>query len=50
MEPGASRTPSHRGPRRGPVAWLVFIFAIAATLTLMAGCVAMIYGEAFSLL
>jgi hypothetical protein len=42
--------PRHRLPRRGPLAWIVFLLAIAATLTLMAGCVALVYGEALSLL
>ncbi|GAA3735397.1 hypothetical protein [Salinactinospora qingdaonensis] len=35
-------------PRHGPVAWLVFIAAIAAVLVLVSGCMAMIYGPIFT--
>ncbi|WP_310914103.1 hypothetical protein [Lipingzhangella rawalii] len=31
-------------PRRGPVAWLVFLGALAIVLVLAGGCLAVLYG------
>ncbi|WP_269134503.1 hypothetical protein [Spiractinospora alimapuensis] len=37
-------------PRRGPLAWIVFVVAILAALVLIGGCVAVAYGDAFALM
>lgn len=37
-------------PRRGLLSWIVFVVAILGTLTLVAGCVALTYGQTLALL
>ncbi|GAB3205355.1 hypothetical protein ACQEU5_01905 [Marinactinospora thermotolerans] len=35
-------------PRRGPLAWAVFVVAIAVVLAVMAGCMTVMYAPVFS--
>ncbi|GAA3756684.1 hypothetical protein HDA32_004015 [Spinactinospora alkalitolerans] len=40
--------PSAQPPKRGPLAWLVFLAAIAAVLAVAAGCMTMMYAPIFT--